>query len=143
LPGRAADAADREFLEECLICFRHRAFRAAVVMAWNLAYDHLCVWVLKDAQRLAAFNAGFVTRYPNEKKFTAITKRDDFTEWKESQVICACKTSGVISDSVNKILEEKLRRRNLAAHPSGTKTTEPTAEEFIKDLVENVVLKLI
>jgi len=31
---------------------------------------------------------------------------------------------------------------NIAAHPSGVLVAAPTAEEFIKDLIENVVLKL-
>lgn len=141
LPARIQEEADRAFLEECLTCFRNRAFRASVVMAWNLAYDHLCIWVLKDPTRLSSFNATFPIRYPKEK-FTPIVRRDEFTEWKESQVIAVCNSAGIISGSVNKILEEKLKRRNLAAHPSGTVTSEPTAEEFIKDIVENVVLKL-
>ncbi len=141
LPGRIHNASDKAFLEECLICFKHRAFRAAVVMAWNLAYDHLCSWVLNEPKRLAAFNATFPTRFPREK-FSSISQRDDFTEWKESQVIAVCSSAGIISGSVNKVMEEKLKRRNLAAHPSGVVTTEPTAEEVIKDLVENVVLKL-
>jgi hypothetical protein len=54
-----------------------------------------------------------------------------------------CKSALLISGSVHKIMKEKLDRRNIAAHPSGVGTFAPTAEEYIKDLVENVVLKLV
>jgi hypothetical protein len=71
-----------------------------------------------------------------------VSNRDHFTELQESQVLQVCKSPNIISDSVHKILKEKLTSRNIAAHPSETVTSQPTAEEFIKDLVENVVLKL-
>jgi hypothetical protein len=58
-------------------------------------------------------------------------------------MIQACSSANIISKTVHNILAEKLERRNSAAHPSGTVTSQPTAEEFIEDLVENVVLKLI
>jgi hypothetical protein len=41
------------------------------------------------------------------------------------------------------ILKEKLDRRNIAAHPANLKMLQSTAEEVIRDLVENVVLKLM
>jgi hypothetical protein len=41
LPTRIPNLVERDFLKEALICFRHKAFRAAIVMTWNLAYDHL------------------------------------------------------------------------------------------------------
>jgi hypothetical protein len=41
LPQLVPNLVERAYLDEALICFRHAAFRAAIVMAWNLAYDHL------------------------------------------------------------------------------------------------------
>jgi hypothetical protein len=38
LPAKVPDVAEREFLDEALICYRNGAFRAAVVMTWNLAF---------------------------------------------------------------------------------------------------------
>jgi len=51
LPGKISDQAEKLFLSEAITCYHSRAFRAAIVMAWNLAYDHLLHWVLKDACR--------------------------------------------------------------------------------------------
>ena len=127
------------FLEETLICFKNAAFRAAVVMAWNLAYDHLCVWI--HTKHLAAFNTRLPIRFP-KADLQPIVNRDDFTEMKESQVIEACRSAGIITGSVFKVLDEKLKKRNLAAHPSGIAISQLTAEEMIHDLVENVILKV-
>jgi hypothetical protein len=48
LPTKIKIPAERGYLDEALICFHHKAFRAAVVMCWNLAFDHLCEFVLND-----------------------------------------------------------------------------------------------
>jgi hypothetical protein len=137
LPDKIPDLAEKAYLEEALTCFKHKAFRAAVVMTWNLAYDHLCQIVLKS--HLTTFNAQLAKSFPKE---SIITKRDDLTELKESQVLQVCKSANIITGSVHKVMKEKLDRRNVAAHPSGVSILDTTAEEFIRDLVENVVLKL-
>ena len=141
LPAKLANPAERTYLEETLICIRHKAFRAAVVMAWNLAYDHFCYWILADAARVASFNATSPKRFPG-MKYPAITNRDGFTEMKESHVIAIASSGDVITKNVARVLDEKLTRRNMAAHPSDVSTLQPTAEEVIRDLVENVVLRL-
>ncbi len=138
LPAKIPALAKRGYLEEALICFRHKAFRASIVMCWNLAYDHLCEFVL--AHHISRFNTQFPKTYPR-LDFNPVTTRDDFGALKESQVLQVCKSAGIVSDSIHKILQEKLNRRNIAAHPSGVHISEATAEEFIKHLVENVVLK--
>jgi hypothetical protein len=138
LPAKIPATTERAYLEEALICFRHKAFRTSIVMCWNLAYDHLCEYVL--AMHLAAFNSQFPKTYP-KADFSPVVTRDHFGVLKESQVLQVCKSAGIVSDSIHKIPQEKLNRRNIAAHPSGVHISEATAEEFIKDLVENVVMK--
>jgi hypothetical protein len=139
LPSRIPTGDKQKYLEEALTCFRHKAFRAAVVMCWNLAFDHLCQFVID--KHLAEFNVQLSKSF-SKADVSSINKRDDFTELKESQVLQVCKSAGIISDGIHKVLKQKLERRNIAAHPSGIITSEPTAEEFIKDIIENVVLKL-
>jgi len=141
LPAKVPNLTERDYLDETLKCFTARAFRASVVMCWNLAYDHLCQFVLSDATRLADFNTQLPKSYP-KAHISSVSKRDDFTELKESWVLQVCKSANIISGSLHTVLKEKLDRRNVAAHPSGVATSQPTAEEFIKDLIENVVLKL-
>lgn len=139
LPSRISTGDKQKYLEEALICFRHKAFRAAVVMCWNLSFNHLCQYVF--SKYLTAFNLQLPKSFP-KANISEIKKQDDFSELKESQVLLVCKSANILSDGIYKIMKEKLDRRNIAAHPSGVVTSEPTAEEYIKDLIENVVLKL-
>lgn len=143
LPARVPNVAERVFLEEAIKCFSVEAFRAAIVMAWNLAYDHVCTYVL--ARHLDAFNRQWPVSLPkhHEKaRIKQVTKMDDFSEFKESEVIQVCKAAAIVPGEVAKVLSAKLDRRNTAAHPSDVVVTALTAEEFISDLGNNVVLKL-
>jgi hypothetical protein len=140
LPVRLPNLAERTYLDEALACFNAGAFRASIVMCWNLAYDHLCEFVL--SMHLTDFNTQLPKSFP-KAEISVVGKKDDFQELKESQVLQVCKSANIISGSLHKILKEKLDRRNIAAHPSGVVVSQPTAEEFIKDLIENVVLKFV
>lgn len=139
LPPRISATAARTYLVETLVCLRHGAFRAAVVMAWNLAFDHVCNWIL--SRHLAAFNAQLPLSFPKAPLHT-IAVRDDFSELKEFQVLQVARSAGFLSQAAHKILREKLARRNLCAHPSTAVVTQLTAEDCIIDLMENVVLAL-
>jgi hypothetical protein len=140
LPDLIPDIEEREFLQEALSCYQVGAFRAAVVMTWNLAYDHLVGWVSRDPVRLSAFNAAIPRRYP--KLGIVIATRADFEKLKESETLELCSTAGLISKNVTTILKEKLARRNIAAHPSGVKITQSQADDAVSDLINNVVLLL-
>ena len=140
VPARIPNLAERVYMEEALICFRHKAFRASIVMCWNLAFDHLCQFVL--AKHLPAFNAQLPKSFP-KASIAAVTKREDFHCLKEFEVLQISASARIISGSLHKIMKEKLDRRNIAAHPSGAVISEPTAEEFVRDLIENAVLQLV
>lgn len=139
LPQRLSLDSERQYLEEALKCFRSGAFRATVVMTWNLTFDHLCNVILSKHE--SAFNTQLPKTYP-KSDIKEIKHRDDFEGLKEHQVLQVAKSCRAITGSVHKILDEKLKRRNVAAHPSGIAINQHTAEEFVLDLIENVVLKL-
>jgi hypothetical protein len=144
LPAKVPNLAERTFLNETLICYRCKAFRAAIVMAWNLAYDHLCHHVLR--KHLAAFNAQWPLSYPKKHanaRIKAVATRDDFGELQESEMIQISRSANIISNDVYKILNEKLGKRNTYAHPSTVTVVPHSAEEVILDLINNVVLKLL
>ncbi len=139
LPAQISDLNERVFLDEALACFRHGAFRASIVMSWNLAFDHLCEWLLKN--HITDFNTQLPKTCPTAK-VKAIKTKDDFGEIKESEVLQVCKTASIITANLHKVMAEKLGRRNSAAHPSHIVITQLQAEDFISDLVNNVILKL-
>lgn len=140
LPSLVPDLVERTYLDEALICFRNKAFRAAIIMCWNLAYNHLCEFVL--TKHLVAFNTQLSIQFPKHK-LKAVSKKDDFSELKESDVLQVCRSAMITPNSLSKVLKEKLDRRNTAAHPSAVVISQLTAEEFIKDLIENAVVHLV
>ena len=141
LPGKLFIEFEKVYLDEALTCFRHGAFRASIVMMWNLAYSHLCNVIMNDPQTLADFNRQLPKTYP-KADISEISVRDHFKALKESQVLQIAKSANIISGNVHKILKEKLDPRNIAAHPSHVTISRLTAEDFILDLVQNVVLKV-
>lgn len=143
LPAKIPNVNERAFLVEALKCYRSEAFRASIVMTWNLAYAHLLDWILKDPTRLDAFNKAISKRFP-KKVGIAISSYDSFIDdIKESEVIAICSTASLFNSNILKILKEKLDRRNIVAHPSSVVVVQSQADDTITDLVNNVILALI
>ena len=142
LIGKVPDLAEQNFLAEAIKCYRVEAYRACIVMVWNVTYNHLINWIMNDTGRLGNFNATIIKR--NSKKAgLVITKYDDFEDLKEREVIDICSTAGLYNSSVYKILVGKLDRRNIAAHPSAVVMVQSQADDTITDLVNNVILGLL
>jgi hypothetical protein len=131
---RVTEKGKRAYLEEALICFGHKAYRGALIMAWNLAYSDMVDRIY--ASGLEKFNSQVGTHNFKRK----IVDRSDFSDLKESDVIKISRAAKLISGETLKLLEEKLGKRNSAAHPSGKVITVVSAEEVIVDLLENIVL---
>lgn len=81
LPDKLPNLVEQIFLKEALACYRAGAFRATIVMTWNLAYYHVTEWILADNDRLNDFNAAISKRFP--RKTEKISTQDDFDEFKE------------------------------------------------------------
>ncbi|WP_407181288.1 hypothetical protein [Bradyrhizobium sp. STM 3562] len=142
LPGIVPDMAEKVFLAEAIDCYRVRAYRACIVMVWNLAYSHLLEWILRDQTRLDKFNDAISRRYQNLKNIH-ITKYDDFGDClQERQVLEIANTADLYNSGIFKILKKELDRRNTSAHPSSVKIVQSQADDMITDLVNNVVLTL-
>ena len=143
LINKVPDVAEKDFMVEADICLRHDAGRATIIMVWNVAFYHLCQFILKH--HLAKFNAGFQKHYAGlwqQAKVKTMASYDDFSTLKESVVIDICKRENIINQNVAKILEKRLGDRNSAAHPSTIHVGQLQAEAFIEDIVDNVVLAL-
>jgi len=141
LPSKVRSLDESNFLREALSCYKAKAFRAAIVMVWNLAFDHVLHWLLADVGRLQTLNARIPVRYP--KKQTQIAVFEDFEDLKESEVIEIVSSAKLVSDGIVKVLQKELTRRNTAAHPSSVVMTQYQAEDSITDLINNVVLRLL
>lgn len=127
----------KRFLTEAVDCFEANANRAAIVMVWILAVDHLFDYVVNN--KLDEFNSA-LSASPDKRIKRASTK-EDLSELKESKFIELCRSANIISNDVRKILEDSLGVRNTAAHPSSVEVTRSKAIAVIEDLVINVVKK--
>jgi hypothetical protein len=136
LEAQIGDPAQRTFLGEAIVCFEHHAYRAAIVMAWNLAYHHACAYIV--AAHLGAFNMQLAKAFPKKKP---ISKHTDFEDLQESEVIEVAKGAQIFSKTTAATLKAKLDIRNMAAHPSSVVVLPIKAEEVISDLVQNVILR--
>ncbi|WP_156818815.1 hypothetical protein [Sphingomonas sp. Mn802worker] len=141
LIDQVEDGPERVFLDEAIRCYQVAAFRSSIVMTWNLAYNHLRRWVLSDGSRLGQFNEGASKRFTKSPK-PLVCKTDDFDEFKESEFLDACSSGKVIQKNLEQMLREKLKRRNMAAHPSSIVILQPQADDVISDLIRNVIIEL-
>jgi hypothetical protein len=144
LSGKVADEAERLFLNEAISCYHHKNFRAAIIMAWNLTYDHLLRWIIADSGRMAAFQANIAGRIgPKKAAAITITNRESFEDLKESETLDICGSAGLFaSANTKKILDMQLTKRNMAAHPTLQEIGAAQADDAITSLVQNVVLVL-
>jgi hypothetical protein len=143
LINKVPDVAEKDFMVEAEICLRHDAGRATIIMIWCVGFYHLCQFILKH--HLVNFNAAFPKHYPGlhkDAKVKVMTNYDDFSTLKEFVVIDICKRENIVNQNVADLLFEKLKKRNAAAHPSTVHIGQLQAENFIDELVKNVILAL-
>lgn len=142
LEGLFTDSDTKAFLKEAIDCFEAGANRAAVIMVWLLTFDHFLNYIFNN--KLTEFNRRLaaVTANNPKAKVTRITKIEDFEEIGESDIITYCRSEGIITGGVKNALDEGLKTRNSAAHPSNVTIGRPTVVHVIDNLVRNVIKKL-
>lgn len=138
LVGKIEDESENAFLSEAMKCYKVGAFRAAIVMIWNLGFYHLRDWVWADRSRIDQFNDGIKKKYP--KKDLQISCVLDFEELKEFEFIEICHSSKLLSKNIVELLKDKLRRRNSAAHPSAMVFSQPQADDVISEIINNIII---
>lgn len=136
--AKVSDPLRRDFLAEAISCLGVGARRATIVLSWIAALDHMYDYVL--AHGLTAFNNALV-KQPGKINKLVVSKKDDFSDLKESEFITVCRSASLITNDVRKILDEKLGFRNSCAHPSSVAVGDSKVLSFIEDLVDNVIAK--
>lgn len=134
LASTIPDMAERAYYQEALICYKHGSRRGAVVMTWNIAFSHLCTYVLTN--RLTDFNARWLLSMPGMHKKGTIEIKvfDDFNEeLKESEVLTICRDAGILTKNMYNIMHASLGKRNAAAHPNAVVIDQLQTDAFITD----------
>jgi hypothetical protein len=138
------ELGEKDIFQEALKCLKHDAGRAAIIMVWNIAFYHLCRYILKH--KLQEFNGRIPIRYQGKWKaanMPLIKQYDDFgDEMSEREVIEVASSAAIINGAMHKVYLAKLDERNSAAHPSTNHVTQIQAEGFIDNLIRNTVMLL-
>jgi hypothetical protein len=140
LPSRLKlNDTQSHLLQEAILCLESGAYRAASVMAWNLAYDYVRQWVFDN--RLSAFNQVLTKRYLDrngQPVFVAVGNYQDFFAGKpdERTVIETCYIAQIVGEKLRDNLRYYLRRRNDYAHRSFTTPSAEQTNAYVKDLID-------
>lgn len=140
LQSKLTNPDEIDFLIEAFDCYKVRAFRSVIIMTWCLAISHVMEFIISDSSRLGRFNSSINARYP--KKNINITVFEDFSDLKEFEIIDIAQHAKLIAKNKADILREKLKRRNMAAHPASIEISQAQVDDFVTDLVNNIVTKL-
>lgn len=134
------DESGQRFLDEALTCFRHKAYRATVIMGWLLAVDYLHQAIVD--RHLIAFNDHLSADGDKRLSGLVITTVEDLSGIKESKLIELSYKAKIFSRDVRKIWDERLTLRNSVAHPSNIDIGPAKAAAFIEDVVQNMIKKI-
>lgn len=123
----------QSFVEEAIICYESRQYRAAVVLSWigavAVLYNHVVVCKLAD------FNAEALRRNPKWKEASTV---DDLGLIKEDTFLDILQSISVIGKNVKDELKKALILRNGCGHPNSLRVAEHKVSAHIEDLILNV-----
>ena len=125
----------QDYLMEAVGCFESGYFRAAIVMAWCVAYDVIRSWLFR--KHLDALNAVMATW----KRPRSVALIQDFEEFNERSVLDLARDVGALTKNEHKIVTAMLDTRNTYAHPTGRSVSQAMAESFIEQVVSESVRK--
>ena len=131
--AKIANSDTAAFVEEAILCFEAKHYRAATVLSWvgalSVLYNHVI------AHHLAAFNAEALRK---DSKWHAAVVADDLARMKERNFLDVIEAISVIGKSVKKELIACLDLRNGCGHPNSLKIGEARVSAHIEILILNI-----
>jgi hypothetical protein len=141
--AKITDALTRGFVEEAVICFEAKQYRAAVVFSWAGAVAMLHKHVFDN--HIAAFNADATARFATSRSpWRAAKQQDDLCRMGESDFLIVCEAISVpgLGKNVRDLLQNIcLKLRNTCGHPNSAQIAENSAAAHIEKLILNVFTK--
>jgi hypothetical protein len=134
-----APADYRPYLEEALRCYRHRLYRAAVLMVWSAAMEHMYATAAGHRRGIREFEKANKARFGSQKKYREIKKRDDFLYLGERDFITLGEDAGMFNRNARRKLHERLETRNLCGHPTKYTIGREETVIFIESLILNAL----
>jgi hypothetical protein len=130
---KITDENTQHFVEEAIVCFETRQYRAAVVLSWVGAVAVLQNYVQTNA--LAAFNAEASRR---DSKWKHAKTADDLGRMKEHDFLDTLESISVLGKNVKQELQKCLQLRNGCGHPNSLQIADHKVSAHIEDLILNV-----
>ncbi len=122
---------------ETIRCLEIEAYRAAMVLGWNLAYDRVRRWIFD--KKLAEFNVVLTTKERKKGEFyAAVSGYSDFFVLGERDVLNWSLQAAVFNDKVHRALVERLDRRNDYAHANFKHPDFTQALGYIHELLTTI-----
>lgn len=121
------------FLEEAIVCYERKLFRAAVVMSWGGAVAVLQQEVVKN--HLNHFNSE-AHRVNHRWKFAVSS--DDLGLMKERTFLDTLQNISMLGKNVKSDLIQCLDRRNSCGHPNSYKLADSIVAAHLETLILNV-----
>jgi hypothetical protein len=133
---------EKDIFREAMVCLKYDAGRAAIIMVWNIAFYHLCKYLLMYELVSLKIKSRLGPRKWKVTDKQLIKKYDDFGgEMSEREVLEVASSAG-ITGAMFKVYKAKLDDRSSAAHPSAAHVTQVQAEGCIDSLINNTIALL-
>jgi hypothetical protein len=126
----------KAFLEEAVLSFEARHYRAAVVLTWVGAVSVLYEYII--CQKLSEFNAEASRR---DTKWKVARSKDDLSRMKEFEFLQILDYLSIIGKNVRQELEVCLQLRNACGHPNSLQVGEARVAAHVETLLMNVFAK--
>lgn len=126
----------QRFVEEAIVCFETRQYRAAVVLSWVGAVAVLQDYVV--ANSLASFNAEAARR---DGKWRTAKTADGLGRMSEHDFLEVLESISMIGRNVKQELQKCLQLRNGCGHPNSLQLADHKVSAHIEDLILNVFAK--
>lgn len=130
------DPQTEKFIDEAILCFESKFYRAAVVLSWIGAISLLYDFIVNN--KLSEFNTEAKRR---DSKWKNAKNKDDLTRLKEYDFLQIISAISVIGKSVKTELEACLKFRNGCGHPNSLAIGENRVSAHVETLILNVFSK--
>jgi hypothetical protein len=129
----------RPYLEEAVKCYEHGLYRAAILMVWAAAMQHLYVRAGSHRGGIASFERENKARFGTMRKYRELKKQDDFLYIGDKDFIQLGEDAGMYNRNTRMLLHERLVLRNLCGHPTGYTPGREETVVFIESLLLNIL----
>ncbi len=128
------DLDERDYFSEAISCYRIKAFRAAVVLAWQAVVRRIHLECFSHG--LSELNTVLVR---HDQKAREIRSMDDLGLIKESVLLDVARDLGIFDKNVKGVLVECLGLRNRCGHPGKYSPGPSKVAAYLEDLITHVM----